>query len=178
MFSSNIVTGLAQSLVQKHRDHYGANRIPEPPKASVSKMILGQFTDFIIIILIVVSIIDFFTDEVPSGVALMLVVFLNATIGFTEELKARKALDALSSLSVPQAKVTRDGQTTIIDASELVPGDLVSLDEGDIVPADMRLCEVSQLEVIEVILTGESLGIPKSTRTIRKRVIYFLKLKA
>ena len=172
MFSSNTSTGLTQALVETHRGHYGINKIPEPPKPYIFRMILSQFTDFMIIILIVVAIIDFFTDEIAAGVALMLVVILNAAIGFTQELKAKKALDALTSLSVPQAKVTRDWQTTVVNASELVPGDLVTLDEGDIVPADMRLCEVSQLEVIEVILTGESLGIAKSIRTIRKRVSF------
>lgn len=174
MFSSDTTTGLPLNLVQKHRDNYGINKIPESPKPSIIKMILTQFTDFMIIILLVVAFVDFFTDEIPAGVALVLVVILNATIGFVEELKAKKALDALTSLSVPQAKVTRDGKTVVVDASELVPGDLVSLDEGDVVPADMRLCEVSQLEVIEVILTGESLGIPKSIRTIRKRVCWFI----
>jgi Ca2+-transporting ATPase len=171
MFGSDTANGLPQDLVIKHREYYGINKIPEPPKPSIIKMILTQFTDFMIVILLIVAVVDFFTDEIPAGVALVLVVLLNAIIGFTQELKAKKALDALMSLHVPVAKVIRDGQTNVVDAAELVPGDLVSLDEGDIVPADLRLCEVVQLEVIEVILTGESLGIPKSTRTIRKRVI-------
>jgi Ca2+-transporting ATPase len=171
MFSSDTTNGLPHNLVSKYREHYGTNKIPEPPKPSIIRMILAQFTDFMIVILLVVAIVDFFTDEVAAGVALVLVVILNATIGFTQELKAKKALDALTALHVPVAKVIRDGQTSVVDAAELVPGDLVVLDEGDVVPADMRLCEVAQLEVIEVILTGESLGVPKSTRTIRKRVI-------
>ena len=171
MFSSSIKSGLDSSVVEKLRAHYGTNHVPSPPGPSILSMLISQVTDFIIIILIVVAIIDFAIHEYDAGIALFVVVIINGTIGFWQEYKANKALEALMSLTVPKATVIRDGKSSSISADQLVPGDLVVLEEGDLIPADLRLCEVSQLEVVEIILTGESLPVSKSVRTIRKRVI-------
>ncbi|KAJ3046137.1 P-type ATPase [Rhizophlyctis rosea] len=169
MFGTNIERGLETSKIAEIAEHYGPNSLPAPPKESALKMLWGQATDFMIIILVAAAIASAATGEIKSCVVLLIVVVLNIIIGFTQEYKANKALEALLSLSVPQARVLRDGKQEIIDSSGLVPGDIVVLEEGDAIPADLRLCEVAQLEVVEVILTGEALAVSKSVRTIRKR---------
>ncbi|RUO95306.1 P-type ATPase [Jimgerdemannia flammicorona] len=100
---------------------------------------------------------------------LLVVIVLNTAIGFTQEWKASRALDALMRLGVPQAQVIRDGKAQHIDSSLLVPGDIVILDEGESVPADLRLIEVAQLEAVEAVLTGESLPVLKSIEAIKSR---------
>jgi Ca2+-transporting ATPase len=102
MFSSDTKLGLRNNQIQERRDHYGNNQLPAPPPPSILHMLWTQISDFMIVILLVVAIVDFATDEVPSGVALVLVVILNGTIGFYQEFKANKALEALMSLSVPK----------------------------------------------------------------------------
>ena len=154
----------------KHREFYGRNILPTPPKASVLKMIFAQLTDFMVIVLILVAIVEFITGDDKAAYVLLFVVLINVTIGVTQEYKANQALEALLTLTVPKASVIRDGKQVIIDSADLVPGDLVVLEEGEAVPADLRLCDVAQLEVVEAILTGESLPVAKSIRTIRKRV--------
>ena len=170
MFGTDLEKGLSSELVSKHESYYGTNKLPDPKKPSILSMLWTQLSDFMIVILLVVAIVEFATEDYKAGIVLLLVVIMNATIGFTQEYKANKALEALTSLSVPKATVIRNGQQETIDSVGLVPGDLVVLDEGDAVPADLRLCEVSQLEIVEAILTGESIGVLKSVRTIRQRV--------
>ena len=144
--------------------------MPAPPKASVLKMIWTQLTDLMVVVLLVAAIIEFATADYKAGGVVLFVVIINVIIGAYQEYKANKALEALLTLTVPKASVIRAGQQSIIDSGELVPGDLVVLEEGEAVPADLRLCDVSQLEVVESILTGESLPVAKSIRTIRQRV--------
>ncbi|KAI8926362.1 hypothetical protein BC831DRAFT_456893 [Entophlyctis helioformis] len=169
MYGSSTEKGLAASRIETLRSHYGPNQLPDPPKPSLLGMIWTQLTDFMVIILIVAAIVEFAFQDPNPAIVLLVVVVLNVIIGTSQEYKANKALEALLTLSVPQATVIRDGAKSIINSSELVPGDLVVLEEGDAVPADLRLCEVAQLEIIESILTGESLPIAKNIRTIRKR---------
>ncbi|RKO88309.1 E1-E2 ATPase-domain-containing protein [Blyttiomyces helicus] len=169
MFSTSITSGLASSRVADLTDHYGLNALPEPPKSSSLHMLFTQVTDFMILILIAAAIAEGAAGDIKSTIVLLAVVVLNVVIGFTQEYKANKALEALLSLSVPQATVIRDGKQESISSVLLVPGDIVVLEEGDLIPADLRLCEVAQLEIVEVILTGEAVGVAKSVRTIRKR---------
>lgn len=165
-----IFVGLDEEQVLKHREFYGRNILPSPPKASVLRMIFAQLTDFMVIVLILVAIVEFITGDDKAAYVLLFVVLINVAIGVTQEYKANQALEALLTLTVPKASVIRDGKQVIIDSADLVPGDLVVLEEGEAVPADLRLCDVAQLEVVEAILTGESLPVAKSIRTIRKRV--------
>ncbi|TPX72328.1 hypothetical protein SpCBS45565_g00603 [Spizellomyces sp. 'palustris'] len=169
MFGSDLSNGLPSSRIPQLVAHYGQNQLPSPPKESALYMLWTQFTDFMVLILIAAAVAQFATQDYKAGIVLLVVVFMNVTIGFTQEYKANKALEALLSLSVPKATVIRDGKQEIVDSGVLVPGDIVVLEEGDAVPADLRLCEVAQLEIVEVILTGEALAIPKGVRTIRKR---------
>ena len=169
MYASSTSLGLKLEQVGALQKHYGPNKLPPPPKVSVWKMIWGQITDFMIIILNVVAIVEAATDDLKAAIVLWAVVVINVVIGVTQEYKANKALEALLTLTVAKASVIREGKQMIIESTELVPGDLVVLEEGQAVPADLRLCEVAQLDAIESILTGESLPVTKSIRTIRQR---------
>ncbi|KAJ1555214.1 P-type ATPase [Nowakowskiella sp. JEL0078] len=169
MFSTNLQTGLSSSLTSALLEHYGPNKIPEPPKASILKMFWTQISDYMVIILIIAASIEFGLGDPKNAIVLLAVVVLNTIIGFSQEYKASSAMEALMSLSVPQAIVIRDGKQEKIDSSLLVPGDIVVLDEGDAIPADLRLSEVSQLEIVEAILTGESVPVSKTTEPIKVR---------
>lgn len=160
-------TGLPSEAIPALREHYGKNVLPQPPRTSVVKMLWTQFTDFMILLLLAVAVLMAGTKDFIPMTVLLIVVVLNAVIGFTQEYKAGKALDALTKLSVPRAQVLRDGTTSIVDSEELVPGDIVILEEGESVPADLRLAEVSQLEIIESILTGESVAVSKDPKEIK-----------
>ncbi|KAJ3358854.1 P-type ATPase [Allomyces javanicus] len=167
MFKTNLDQGLSSDAIPALREHYGKNDLPEPPKPSILKMLFAQLTDFMVIILILAAIVEFIIGEPDPGIVLLVVVVLNVVIGFSQEFQANKALEALASLTVPKARVLRDGKIEEINAVELVPGDVVILEEGDAVPADLRIAESAQLEVIESILTGEPIGILKSPDAIR-----------
>lgn len=173
MYRTNLETGLPSEAIPALQEHYGKNVLPEPPRVSTLKMIINQLTDFIVLMLIAVAIIMAATKEFISMAVLLVVVILNTIIGFVQEYKAGKALDALTKLSVPRAQVLRDGVTSVINSEELVPGDIVILEEGESVPADLRLAEVSQLEIIESILTGESVAVnkdPKEIKTLTRKL--------
>ncbi|KAF9169744.1 P-type ATPase [Mortierella sp. AD010] len=167
MFRTSLDTGLPSEAIPALQEHYGKNILPQPPRTSVFKMLWTQFTDFMILLLLAVAVLMAATKDFIPMTVLLIVVVLNAIIGFTQEYKAGKALDALTKLSVPKAQVLRDGATSVIDSEELVPGDIVILEEGESVPADLRLAEVSQLEIIESILTGESVAVNKDPREIK-----------
>ncbi|KAF9546466.1 P-type ATPase [Mortierella hygrophila] len=173
MFRTSLETGLPSEAIPALQEHYGRNILPEPPNPSIAKMVLGQFTDFMILLLLAVAVLLAAIEEYISMTVLLIVVVLNAIIGFTQEYKAGKALDALTKLSVPVAQVLRDGTASMINSEELVPGDIVILEEGESVPADLRLAEVSQLEIIESILTGESVAVnkdPKEIKTLTRKL--------
>ncbi|KAG2175188.1 hypothetical protein INT44_007676 [Umbelopsis vinacea] len=162
--------GLPSDVVPMLREQYGQNKLPEPPKPSALKMIWTQLTDFMVIILIIACIVEAAEQEFNSMAVLLVVIVLNTVIGFTQEWKASKTLEALMHLSTPQATVIRDGVQQTFSAADVVPGDLVVLDEGEGIPADLRLIEVSQFEAEESILTGESLPVAKTTDAIKAKV--------
>ncbi|KAF9188028.1 P-type ATPase [Haplosporangium sp. Z 767] len=173
MYRTSLETGLPSEAIPALQEHYGKNILPQPPRASIFKMLWTQFTDFMILLLLAVAILMAATKEFIPMAVLFIVIILNAIIGFTQEYKASKALDALTKLSVPMAQVLRDGATSMINSEELVPGDIVILEEGESVPADLRLAEVSQLEIIESILTGESVAVnkdPKEIKTLTRKL--------
>ncbi|RUS13867.1 E1-E2 ATPase-domain-containing protein, partial [Endogone sp. FLAS-F59071] len=167
--SSDSEKGLPSDAVPALLKHYGYNRLPDPPKPSVWKMIWVQLTDFMVLILAAASIVTGAEQDFKGMSVLLAVIILNTIIGFTQEWKASRALDALMRLGVPQAHVIRDGKPQHIDSAELVPGDIVILEEGDAVPADLRLIDVAQLEAVEAVLTGESVPVLKGTGAIKVR---------
>ncbi len=155
--------GLTAEQVLAQREKYGANRLRDKKKKSMLQRFLEQFKDVMILILIVAAIVSFTLaciegkpeDFFEPGLIVFIVV-VNAIMGMMQESKAEKALDALQNMSAPHARVIRDGQEQVIDASELVPGDIIRLEAGDFVPADARLIYSAGLKSEEAALTGES----------------------
>jgi len=140
---------------------YGPNVLVERKKKTVLVMFLGQFTDFMILVLIVAAVISGIIGEASDTIAIIVIVLLNAVLGFSQEYRAEKAMAALKKMAASNAVVLRSGEHQTIAASELVPGDVVLLEAGNIVPADMRLIEAARLKVEEAALTGESIPVEK-----------------
>ena len=166
-------SGLTSAQVQQKRAQFGENKLKEKPKKTMMQRFLDQFKDVMILILLVAAAISFVIACVEGNpkeffepVLILLIVVLNAVMGVMQESKAEKALDALKSLSAPHARVIRDGQEMIIDAVELVPGDIIRLEAGDFVPADARLLHSVSLKSEESALTGESVPSEKDADTI------------
>lgn len=162
--------GLSESVVKKRLDEYGYNRITERKKTSSLKRFLQQFNNFLIFILIVTAIITAALNEwIDSGV-IFGVVIINAIIGFLQESKAEAALASLKRMLSLQATLIRDGQQFSVPAEEIVPGDVVMINAGDRIPADIRLFNCKNLHLDEAALTGESLPVSKHTETITDKV--------
>ena len=158
--------GLDENAVTASRDKYGENKLYEKKKKSVFMIFLVQFKDLLVIILIIAAIISMTTGNVESTAVIIAVLILNAILGTVQYVKAEKSLESLKSLSSPVAKVIRNGQPQEIDASDLVCGDIVRLEAGDVVPGDGRMIESYSLKVNESSLTGESEGVDKRTEVI------------
>ena len=162
-FSSSKDQGLTAVQAEAAREKYGPNKLAEGRKKTNLQRFFAQFKDVMILILLVAAAISFGvacttgeTSEFFEPVLILLIVVLNAIMGMLQESKAEKALDALKSLSAPHARVIRDGKEQVIDAAELVPGDVIHLEAGDFVPADARLLSSAGLKSEESALTGES----------------------
>ncbi|MEC4684181.1 MAG: cation-translocating P-type ATPase [Nitrospirota bacterium] len=153
--------GLSNEEARKRLREYGPNELVEKKKKTPFEMFLDQFKDFMILVLIGAAVISGIVGEVTDTLVIILIVVINAVIGFVQEYRAEKAMAALKKMAALAATVVRDGQPVDIPASELVPGDIVILEAGKIVPADMRLMEVAQLKVEEAALTGESVPVEK-----------------
>lgn len=154
-------TGLSSFEADKRAKEYGLNEIQKGKKRSALVFFLNQFKDPLLLLLILAGILSISIGETVEGVAMFAIVLLNALLGFVQEYRAEKAIEALQKKSAPMALVMRDGAAQKIPASMLVPGDIILLEAGDIVPADSRLIEVASLQIDEASLTGESLPVPK-----------------
>ena len=155
--------GLSAAEADRRRAEYGPNRLPEAPREPRWRAFIRQFRDVLILTLLVAAVVSLLvTGDWETSAIIVVVVLLNATIGFVQESRAEASLDALKSMLVTQATVRRDGRTLRLDAAELVPGDVVILEAGDRVPADGRLLSSTSLEVQEAALTGEAQAAPKS----------------
>jgi Ca2+-transporting ATPase len=160
---TDIKTGLTSGEVQKRIARYGTNELLKIKSTPWYIILLRQFTDTLILILAVAAVIAASIGEITDAVTIMVIVVLNGILGFIQEFKAQKEIDALREMLHPNAKVIRDGKEQVINAKMIVPGDVVLLEIGDRVPADLRLAEVSNLKVDESALTGESAPVFKST---------------
>ncbi len=160
------LVGLNTDEAGRRRSVHGPNTIEERRARSPWRMLLDQFTDFMILVLIGAAVISGVIGEPPDAIAIVVIVLLNGVIGFVQEYRAERAVAALKLLAAPSAKVLREGRQATIPASQLVPGDVVVLEAGDGVPADLRLIEVVQLKVDEAALTGESVPIEKVVRPL------------
>ncbi len=156
-------SGLTTASAQKRLSEHGPNAIPEKGRRSLLLMLLGQFSDFMIVVLLLAALISGFIGEPLDTVAILVIVLLNAIIGMVQEYRAERAVAALRKMAAPEAQVLRDGKTVTLAASELVPGDIVLLEAGNIVPADLRLLNVEEMEVDESALTGESHAVAKQS---------------
>jgi len=153
--------GLTNAEARKRFDRHGANELVESPPQPWWRLLLKQFGDFMILLLLGAAVISSFIGEAIDAVVIGALILLNATIGMIQEFRAERALRALKAMSAPTASVVRGGEQCEVSAAELVPGDVVLLDAGRIVPADLRLIKSVALRVNEASLTGESLPVEK-----------------
>lgn len=159
---SNAKTGLSSDEAAKRLEKYGPNEIQKGEHTSLLQKFIAQFKDFMIIVLLVAAIVSWLVSgDLADAVVILIVVFLNAIMGVFQESKAEEAIDALQSMASPEAHVRRNGKTEVMKSTEIVPGDIVLLEAGDVVPADMRLIEENSLQVEEAALTGESVPTEK-----------------
>ncbi|HVN60980.1 MAG TPA: cation-translocating P-type ATPase [Gaiellaceae bacterium] len=158
---SDATAGLTGAEAAARLARYGPNQIKGEKPPSVWAVAMQQLRDPMNIMLIAVVAVSFVIGQVSTGVIVALLILLNVFLGARQELKARESVTALSNLQVPQAKVVRDGALALVPAVDLVPGDLVQVEAGDIVPADGRIVHSATLETQEAALTGESAPIPK-----------------
>jgi len=160
------IQGLSLEEAQKRLDQYGPNELKEKKKKTPFMMLLDQFKDFMISVLIAAAIISGFIGELSDTIAIIVIVVLNAFLGFIQEYRAEKAMAALKKMAAPTATVIRNGFPENIPASHIVPGDVVALEAGKIVPADIRFIEAAQLKIEEAALTGESVPVEKHTKAL------------
>jgi Ca2+-transporting ATPase len=153
--------GLTSQKARQLLDQYGPNELVEKKKRTVFMMFLDQFKDFMIIVLLAAAVISGIIGEAADTIAIIVIVVLNAALGFSQEYRAEKAMAALRKMAASSAVVMRDGAAATISASELVPGDIVLLEAGNVVPADVRVVESAQLRAEEAALTGESVPVEK-----------------
>ncbi len=158
--------GLTYSIAEERLRQYGLNVLEESEKRSAWDIFFNQFKDLMILILIMAAIISGIIGDTADTIIILIIVILNAIVGFLQEYKAEKAMDALKKMVTAQATILRDGEAYIIPAENLVSGDIVLLEAGNTIPADMRLLEVHALRVIESSLTGESIPVDKTIHSI------------
>lgn len=169
---TDLHAGLSVQEAEKRRAQFGANELDPPKKKSLLLRFLAQFSDFMIIVLLIAAGISFATSYIQhnndyiDSIIILVIVVLNAVIGLIQESRAEKAIEALQKLSSPKARVIRSGKELEIDAADVVPGDLVLLETGDLVPADIRLTKAFNLKSEESALTGESLPSEKSAEFV------------
>ncbi len=163
--------GLSEQEAQVRLQKYGTNELKEEKKISRLEILLSQFSSTLVIILIGATIFSAIIGEILDAVVILIIVILNAIFGFVQEYKAEKAIEALKRLSSPESVVLRDGKKQTITSKFLVPGDIVILEQGTKIPADLRLLEVTDLQIDESVITGESAPVTKRTEIFRNTVL-------
>lgn len=164
-------SGLQDKQVMERQKKFGENKLHEDKQASLLFLWMKQFQDFMVVILLAATLIAGILGEYIDAVAILIIVLLNACIGFFQERKAEKSLEKLKALSAPQMRVLRNKNWISIPAEEAVVGDILQIKTGDRVPADIRLFQTNELEIDESILTGESLPVKKEEHVINKQDI-------
>ena len=159
-------TGLSDQEVERRREQYGRNQLSEGKKKTAFQVFLEQFKDLLVIILMIAAVISALSSNVESTIVIFAVLILNAVLGTVQYVKAEKSLESLKAMSSPYAKVLRGGAKLQVPSAEIVPGDIVLLEAGDMVVADGRILENFSLKVNESSLTGESEGVEKTAETI------------
>jgi len=159
--------GITEEEARTRIKRFGENVLKEKEKKTLFMIFLDQFRDFMILVLIAAAVISGVIGELSDTIAIIVIVVLNAVIGFAQEYRAEKAMAALKKMAAPYATVLRQGTPADIPSAGLVPGDVVLLEAGKIVPADMRLTEVARLKLEEAALTGESVSVEKETGALQ-----------
>ena len=174
---TNIKIGLAEKDVEKRKMEFGENKLEEKKKENIFIKFIKQFNDFMIIILIIASIISAVVSKMQGendyvdSIIIIAIVILNAIMGLVQEERAEKSIESLKKLTPKMAKVLRDGKVEEINAEELVPGDIIELEDGKYVPADCRIIECYNLKIEESSLTGETIPVEKTTEIINEKNI-------
>jgi len=160
--------GIDTIIASERLSEFGKNEIKDYKKKTVWQILLHQLTDFMILVLIVVAVISGFFGELTDALIILAIIIINAAVGFTQEYRSEKAMEALKNMVPNCARVIREGRTLEITATELVPGDVVLLEAGNMIPADVRFFETHQIKVDESALTGESHNVEKNSETLPK----------
>ncbi|MBA4258336.1 MAG: ATPase [Chitinophaga sp.] len=158
--------GLHHSEAEERLSQFGKNVLAEKKKASVFVLFLHQFKDVMILILLLAALISYIISDIKDAIVILIIVLLNAIIGFVQEYRAEKAMAALKKMTAFNATVRRSGNVIQLPASEIVPGDIIILEAGMSVPADIRLTETYALKIEEASLTGESNAVEKTTEAM------------
>ena len=164
-----VANGLADDEVHERLGRHGPNAIREAPPRRWTAMLLSQFADFMIMVLLAAAVLAGMTGDLQDVVVILAIVILNAVIGFVQEYRAEAAILALRRMAAPSAVVRRAGRVCTVPARAVVPGDVVLLEAGAIVPADLRLVEVAELAIQEAALTGESQAVDKQVTALEDR---------
>jgi len=169
-FDVSASSGLDASEVKARRGRFGANRLRRVQSKSVWQILIEQFKSLIVLLLVIAAVLSFAFGEWVEGIAITAVIIINAAIGFVTELRAVRSMETLQRLGSVSAKVRREGQVHEVPAEKLVPGDIVLLEGGDVVTADLRLVEASKLQADESALTGESVPVSKQVGVLDAEV--------
>ena len=171
---SELATHIEQGLTQAEADarlhNLGPNELDECPRPGFFRMLLDQFNNFLVIILLIAAVVSLLLGEYIDAIAIMVIVILNAVVGVVQELR-EQSLAALKKMAAPTAQVIRDGHQITIPSRELVPGDVVLVEAGNYIPADLRLIESVNLRVEEASLTGESVPVEKVAAAVLDKEI-------
>ncbi len=165
--NTSIEQGLTNKAVETKRNKFGWNELSEGEKQSAILLFFNQFKDFMVLVLLGATLISGILGEYIDAITIMAIVFLNGILGFIQERKAEKSLEALKNLSAPQVSVLREGQWVKINSRDVVPGDILRFSSGDRIGADMRLLQANNLQIEESALTGESIPSTKYTGVIQ-----------
>lgn len=159
--------GLTTTEAQNRLEQYGLNELQEKKKIPAWLLFLHQFKDFMIVILAAAAVLSGIMGDATDTVIILIIILLNAVVGFIQEYRAEKAMDALKKMTVTMAQVLRDGQARVVSSTELTPGDVVVMEAGNVVPADIRLMEAHSFRVDESSLTGESIPVDKISAVLK-----------
>jgi Ca2+-transporting ATPase len=165
------IHGLSSAQASERLLSYGPNILQQKKKVSPWTIFFNQFKSPLILILVAATAVSMLIGDVADGIVIIIIVILNALFGFFQEYKAEKSMESLKKMMSLRSKILRDGSQILIDSSEVVPGDIVMLEEGDKIPADGYLLRVSNLETAEAVLTGESLPVKKDLLVIDHDVV-------
>ncbi|BBN03231.1 P-type Na+/K+ transporter [Marchantia polymorpha subsp. ruderalis] len=167
VLQTDVERGLKEANVEELQAKFGPNELKGQRGVNPWRVLLGQFTNGLTVILVLAAAVSYAVQDYAEGGVLAFVIIFNAAVGFVQEFRAEKTMDALRRMASPTAKVIRDGGLSRISSPGVVPGDIIVFEVGDVVPADCRLFEVLNLEVDEAMLTGESLPVAKAVEPIK-----------